>query len=215
MIFLIGGQKGGCGKTNLATNLAAYYVNNGVDLILLDTDKAQNSSAKWAALRGNRKNTLKVNAALAHDDIRDITNDLSKRYELIIIDAGGRDSMEFRTALTVADKCLVPFVPSQHDYNTLPLVNDLLTQAKIFNTELKAFAVLSNCPQNKQAREKRLVDIVEMFREFDQLELLNTKIINRIAYTDSASTGKGVYEMSDLKAIEEITGLAKELSNVY
>lgn len=213
MILLIGGQKGGCGKTNLATNLAAYYVNKGVDLILLDTDKAQNSSAKWAARRGNCENIPKVNSALAHDDIRNIANDLSNRYELIIIDAGGRDSMEFRTALTVANTCLIPFIPSQHDIDTLPLVNDLICQAKTFNQQLIAYTVLSNCPQNKLAREKRLESMPELFKELPELTLLNTRIINRIAYTDSASTGQGVTEMSDPKASSELTQLAKEIFN--
>jgi len=211
MILLIGGQKGGCGKTNLATNLAAYLVGSGVDLILLDTDKAQNSSAKWAARRRSRNDVPKVNSLLAYDDIRDTANDLAERYELVIIDAGGRDSMEFRTALTVADICLTPFVPSQHDMDTLPLVNDLINQARVFNTQLKAYAVLSNCPQNKQAREKRLVDIGEVFEELPEFLLLKTQIINRIAYTDSASTGSGVTEMKDIKAAKEIKQLAGEL----
>ena len=59
MILLIGGQKGGCGKTNLSTNLSAYLVGKGIDLILLDTDKAQNSSAKWAARRRIREDVPK------------------------------------------------------------------------------------------------------------------------------------------------------------
>lgn len=213
MILTIGGQKGGCGKTNLATNLAAYYVNQGEDLILLDTDKAQNSSAKWAAKRASKEYLPGVNTVLAHDDIRKIADDLSKRYELVIIDAGGRDSMEFRTALTITDYCLIPFVPSQHDFNTLPLVNDLLNQAKMFNTKLKAFAVLSNCPQNKRARENRLENINELFEELPEMKLLKTQIINRIAYLDTASNGQGVTEMNDPQAAEEIINLAGELFN--
>ncbi len=214
MIILIGGQKGGCGKTNLATNLAAYFVGKSVDLILLDTDKAQNSSAKWAARRRSREDVSKVNSALAYDDIRDTAIDLSERYELVIVDAGGRDSMEFRTALTVADICLTPFAPSQHDIDTLPLVNDLISQAKTFNTKIKAFAVLSNCPQNKQAREKRLANIGDVFEELPEFILLESQIINRIAYTDSASSGKGVTEMTDKKAAEEIKNLAGEIYHV-
>lgn len=211
MILLIGGQKGGCGKTNLSTNLAAYLVNKGVDLMLLDTDKAQNSSAKWAARRRVQENIAKVNCTLAHDDIRDTAKDLAARYDLVIIDAGARDSMEFRTALTVANICLTPFVPSQHDIDTLPLVNDLINQAKTYNIGLKAFAVLSNCPQHKQAREARLSNIGDVFEDLPEFTLLKTQIINRIAYTDSASSGLGVTEMSDKKAGEEIQNLASEV----
>lgn len=211
MILLIGGQKGGCGKSNLATNLSAYLVSTGKDLVLMDTDKAQNSSAKWAARRRSRGDVPKVHCVLAHDDIRDTARDLSNRYELVIIDAGGRDSMEFRTALTVANICLTPFAPSQHDIDTLPLVNDLVSQAKVFNADLRALAVLSNCPQNRQAREKRLADMDSVFEELTEFTLLSTHVVNRIAYTDSASSGQGVTEMGDGKAGAEIKNLAGEL----
>lgn len=211
MIILIGGQKGGCGKTNIATNLAACLVNKGKDLILIDTDKHQNSSAKWAARRRMKDNISQVNCVLVHDDIRDTVADLSKRYEIMLIDAGGRDSMEFRTALTVADVCLTPFVPSQHDIDTLSLVGDVIAQSKVYNPKLKAYALLSNCPQNKQAREKRLAHISDIIVELEEFTLLKTQIINRISYTDTASNGLGVVEMQDAKAKNEIESLYSEI----
>ena len=39
MIILIGGEKGGTGKTTLATNLATMHALNGKDVLLVDTDK--------------------------------------------------------------------------------------------------------------------------------------------------------------------------------
>ena len=211
MIILIGGQKGGCGKTNITTNLSACLVNKDKDLILVDTDQTQNSSAKWAARRRIRDNVKSINCVLVHDDIRETVKDLSSRYEVVLIDAGGRDSIEFRTALTVADICLTPFVPSQHDIDTLPLVNDVISQSKVFNQNLKAYALLSNCPQNKQAREKRISDIHEIFDELNEFTLLETQIINRISYTDTASNGLGVTEMNDEKAKQEIESLCQEI----
>lgn len=38
MIFLIAGEKGGVGKSTIATNLAVYLAHQGVDVVLLDTD---------------------------------------------------------------------------------------------------------------------------------------------------------------------------------
>lgn len=211
MKILIGGQKGGCGKTNLATNLAVYYVNKGFDLTILDTDKAQNSAAKWAARRSRNTKLLRVNCTLAHGDIRHTVDDLAKRYQLVIIDAGGNYSQEFRTALAVADKCLIPFVPSQYDIDTLPLVNDTINQIKIINAGLKAYAVPSNCPQNTKARELRLAANSEIFDELKEIELLDLMVVNRIAFADTAKSGNGVTEMKDKKAALEITNLAREL----
>lgn len=215
MILLVGGQKGGAGKTNLATNLSAYLSSKGFDLIIIDTDSKQNSSAKWASRRRSQKDLSSIQCVLAHDDIRDTVKDLSNRYQVVIVDAGGRDSKEFRTALAVADICLTPFVPSQHDVDTLPLVDDLIEQIKVYNPNLKGFAIFSNCPQNRSAREKRVQEYRDILQEeLSQLQLMNAYIVNRIAYTDTASSGRGVTEMNDAKASYEIKALAKELLNV-
>ena len=212
MILLIGGQKGGAGKTNITTNLAAYLVGKAIDLIVIDTDRSQNSSAKWAARRREVSNAKQVQCVLAHEDIREVVQDLNKRYDLVLIDAGGRDSKEFRTSLAVANVCLTPFVPSQHDVDTLPLVNDLIEQIKVFNPELTGYAVFSNCPQNKSAREKRINEYREVLKEeLTELTLLKTEIINRIAYTDTATNGLGVTEMNDEKASSEIESLYREI----
>jgi len=213
MIILIGGQKGGCGKTNIATNLSAYLVQEkNIDLILIDTDKTQNSSGKWAKRRQLQKDSVNVNSVHISDNVAEEVRDLDKRYELVIIDSGGRDSIEFRTALCVADICIIPFSPSQHDIDTLPLVNDLIEQSKIINPKLKAWAMFSNCPQNKGAREKRIKEIKGfVFDDLEQIELLETVIVNRIAYTDTASSGLGVTEGEDKTASNEIKQLAKEV----
>ena len=212
MIILVGGQKGGCGKTNVSTNIAAYLAGQGRDLIVVDTDSRQNSSSKWAARRSMASVEPFVNCTGIYDDIRPSVQDFSKRYELVIIDAGGRDSKEFRTGLLVSDICLTPFVPSQHDIDTLPLVDDLIEQTAEFNPKIRAVACFSNCPQNVGAREKRIKKYREALgEELNNIKLLETEIINRISYTDTAGTGKGVTETSDSKAAEEIMNLVREV----
>ena len=50
MILLVGGQKGGAGKTTVATNIACYLKHLGKDVILVDSDK-QNSTTSWIQYR--------------------------------------------------------------------------------------------------------------------------------------------------------------------
>ena len=54
MIILIGGEKGGTGKTTLATSLAAVRAKEGNDVLLLDTD-LQGSASKWIKIRDHFK----------------------------------------------------------------------------------------------------------------------------------------------------------------
>ena len=59
MVILIGGEKGGTGKTTLATNLAALRAQSGKDVLLLDTD-VQASASYWAQIRDERDITPRV-----------------------------------------------------------------------------------------------------------------------------------------------------------
>ena len=56
--ILIANTKGGCGKTTLATNLAAYFALGGAQVVLSDMDR-QRSSTQWVYRRP-------INAPLIH-----------------------------------------------------------------------------------------------------------------------------------------------------
>ena len=53
MIYLIGGTKGGTGKTTLVTNLAVEDLNAGRDSILIEADN-QGSSTAFSTVRDER-----------------------------------------------------------------------------------------------------------------------------------------------------------------
>ena len=54
MIVLVGGEKGGVGKTTLAVNLAAMRARAGHDVLLVDADK-QASANLWANIRDQER----------------------------------------------------------------------------------------------------------------------------------------------------------------
>ena len=51
-VIVVGSQKGGVGKTTIATNLAAWLVKQGSDVLLVDADD-QGSTADFTAWREN------------------------------------------------------------------------------------------------------------------------------------------------------------------
>ena len=102
MLILIGGEKGGAGKTTLATNMAAMRALAGRDVLLIDTDP-QGSANSWSQSRDDESITPRVACVQKFGKgLPAEVKDLSKRYQDIIIDAGGRDSVELRSALVVA-----------------------------------------------------------------------------------------------------------------
>jgi chromosome partitioning protein len=139
MIILIGGEKGGTGKTTLATSLAAKRALSGRDVLLIDTD-VQGSASYWA--QGRDDAGIKPRVACVQKfgkGLQSEVQDLATRYQDIIIDAGGRDSIELRVALVVADKAYVPIQASQFDIWTLDRMEDLVASAQGFNPNLHAW----------------------------------------------------------------------------
>ena len=116
-------------------------------------------------------------------EVASTLRDLIRRYQVVVVDAGGRDSREMRSAMTVANLLLVPTKASQADLETLPKVNELIILARGFNPELKAVAVLSIAPSNPMIRE--VEGVRELLAEFDQLELADTVIRDRKVYRDA------------------------------
>jgi len=211
MIVLIGGEKGGTGKTTIATNLAAMRAINGHDILLVDTDK-QGSASAWSDIRDMHNvktrvpNVQKFGSNLA-SDIRDF----KKRYGDIIIDAGGRDSVELRSAMTVADLMYVPVQASQFDIWTLSIINDLVSQAKGFNPNLTPYVLINRATTNPIVNE--VDEARAVLTDFEYLALSPLVLKERIAYRKAAKSGFAIIELEkqDPKSVYEITMLYKEV----
>lgn len=207
MIVLIAAEKGGVGKSTLATNLAVHLARQKIDVVLLDTD-GQATSARFVERRDEAGTLPVIPCVQRTGDVASTLRDLAKRYQVVVVDAGGRDSREMRTAMAVASLLLVPTRASQADLETLPKVNELIGLARGLNPDMKAYAVLAMAPSNPVIRE--VEDAREALSEFNELQLTKTVIRDRKVYRDALLAGKGVVEMSNSQARAEIQLLAQE-----
>ena len=213
MIILIGGEKGGPGKTTIATNLATIRTKKTGDLLLIDTDK-QPTASYWCSLREDQDVKPRINSVQKFDkSVRTEAMALKEKYEDIIIDAGGRDSPELRSALLVADKAIFPLRPSQFDLWTLGRMNILVEEAREYNEGLRAYIVINQASPNPAVKE--VEEAKELIKEFNNLTLLKSHICERISFRRAAIQGMAVteYKPEDPKAIEEITSLYEEIFN--
>lgn len=204
MIVLLGSQKGGCGKSTLATNIAATLAHSA-DVVLLDAD-TQGTSALWSQDR-EETDLPKVACVQKYGNVTRTIRDLAGRYDHVVVDAGGHDSQELRTALLAADLVLCPFRPSQADVDTASHLVDVTTQAKDFNEGLQVSAVLALCPTNPVIKE--IQEARAYLQDIDGLKVLNCHIYDRKVYRDALSTGQGVVESKNKKAAAEIRNLVK------
>lgn len=208
MIILIGSQKGGCGKSTTAVNISAFLSGNGHDVVLVDADR-QCTAANWAMDRDENPELAKVHCVQKYENIRETLIDLDKRYEYVIVDAAGRDSRELRTGMTAAHILIVPFRPSQPDLDTLPNMQEIITQAKDLNPGLKIFGLITMAPTNPIIHEEK--DARDCLNDYPEITLLKTMICDRKCYRDAMSDGVGVIEMDNPKAKTEIKNLVAEV----
>ena len=212
MIILIGGEKGGTGKSTVATNLAVWLAHEGRDVLLLDAD-IQSTAKRWVDRRNDLSEGLPaVHCAQALGDVFKPARDYAQRYGEVIIDAGGRDSKELRTAMVAADYLYVPIQASQPDLETMDHVNELVGLARGMNPNLRAFALISRAPTNPMLNEVR--EAKGFLAEFAELQLAGTFIRDRKVFRDAMLEGRGVVEMANSHARAEVQLLGQEIYGI-
>ena len=210
-IVMIGGEKGGAGKTTTALNLATYLTTEGHDVLLIDADK-QASATKWIARRNEAGGLATVHSVQKLGDIYKACIDAATRYAYVVIDAGGRDSKELRTGMVAADLLYVPLRASQLDLETLPTVDELASLARSMNTGLIARTLLAMVPTNQLNTEAEAAR--ELFVNFPELPISDCFISDLKVYRDAMPLGKSVIEMKPNKGRAEIQLLGQEITEL-
>jgi len=208
-IISIIGQKGGTGKSTIAQNLAVYFKNKKKDLIVIDTDVPQCTTADWADMRNDEeKEENQIHVVIKSGNILHTLSSLVDHYELIIVDCGGQDSEAMRSALSLSHIALIPTRPEDRDLESLVKIIPLVHEAAIFNKNLQALAVITQCPTLVN-HFSRIEDAMLACKE-NKLDFLPHIIYKRNAYSDSAG-GVSVFETANTKAQKEIIKIGEAI----
>ncbi len=204
-VITVGNSKGGVGKSTIACNLAVEAAKAGMKVLVIDAD-VQQSSIDFRASRADRDSlpqfhAVSITKATIHKDVQSFAE-----FDLVIIDAGGRDTGVFRSAILASDILLVPVLPSQYDIWATQGTVDTLAEAKAFK-DIKAYFIINQVIPNTTVAKEAL----QALEEF-QLPMMSTQIHARVAFKQSVSEGKGVTEYESTgKAAQEIAGLFEEV----
>ena len=183
--ILVTNAKGGCGKSTVATNLAAYYASEGFDTTLADYDP-QASALSWLEERSEKQAPITGLAAF-DDGLRH----LPRNTEYLIIDAPARAHGPELTALVNrAETIIVPVLASPIDMKAAAeFISELLQKGKVANRKAKV-AVVAN-----RIKENTLI-----FEELDEyLEQLKIPYIAALReaqnYIRAYQRGLGIHEL--------------------
>lgn len=206
MIVSVLNTKGGVGKSTISLNLAILRSLAGKDVLLIDGDRQ--ATVMQAIAQRTTLSAFPVISVAHYTDgplLRSQVQQAKTKYDDIVIDAGGRDSMAMRAALMVSDVVLIPFQPRSFDVWGVSDMADLVGEANSMRDGLTALAVLSGADPRGSDNEAA----AEAVSELKGIQYLNTPIGRRKSLADAAGSGLSVMEWKpkDLKAIAEISAL--------
>lgn len=210
MITVIGGNKGGSGKTTTAINIAVALAKKGKEVCLINAD-LQRTAAKWHAERETSGIQPTITLIEKFDNITQTLRALDEKYDHLIVDVAGRNSREFITGGVVAHQIIAPLQCSQPDLDTLVELQQQIEAMRDLNPDLKVFCIQSMATTNPVLRGNERREFLEYLDEFPTISTMETVICFRKIYRDSMSIGIGVLETDNEAAKSEIEQLINEV----
>jgi len=183
--ILVANAKGGCGKSTIATNMAAAFACAGHRTALADADR-QRSTLMW--LKTRPKHAAPIHAL----DWRKETGKVPGTVERLVIDAGaGIASGRVRELLRRADIVVMPILPSAFDEAATQRFLKKVDELKPIRKGRKPVAVVGN----------RMRTGTLAARELDAfLDKQGHEVVARLAdlalYAAAARQGLGIFDLA-------------------
>jgi len=176
-------QKGGAGKSTLASNVSVAANNAGERVFVIDLDPLQ-SLVKWSKLRGQSEIAVEhIPAARLAKALEALEK---KGVTLVVIDAPGEDSENLAAAIRAADLCVIPARP-----NVFDLWASEVTRAKVKEAGKEYTFLLNQVPPAQQsARVEQGAKALQAMGG-----LLAPMVSARVDYQEAARHGLGVAEL--------------------
>jgi chromosome partitioning protein len=216
--ILVGGEKGGTGKSTIATNLATMLKVAGFDTHLVDCD-TQLTSMKFATRRAAQGLVpALVCSHLVGNQLHVALTDLAAKYDAVVVDCGGQDSVELRSAMITPclDLMIIPVQAGYFDLETLVTMDQLVQTSHLYHPRLRAQCVINRAPTHAQVT---VADEARAFimDELAHLGVLETVLHDRVSYSYAVAKGEAVVEYEqrtkrDGKATAEMLQLYHEIT---
>ena len=203
MIIGVLNQKGGCGKSTIAINMAAVYAQQGLRVLLVDADP-QGSAMAWSAARDLPPLFPVIGGA------KDMP-ELSRDYHVVVIDGAPRVNELGRSAIMASDMVLIPIQPSPYDVWASAEIVQLVREAQQFKENLKVAFVVNRKIANTAIGR----DVANALAEFE-VPVLPVALHQRVLFAESAAQGLAVFEAApNSDAAREIAALLENIENQW
>lgn len=200
-------QKGGAGKTTIATHLARALQLSGADVLLVDSDP-QGSARDWAAVREDQPvPVIGIDRPTIERDLKSVASG----KDFVVIDGAPQAADLAVSAIKAANFVLIPVQPSPYDiWATADLVELVKQRIEVTDGKLKAAFVVSRAIKGTKIG----AEVVEALSGYG-LPVLKSRITQRVSYPSTAAGGTTVSDAEpNGEAAGEIMALANEIKQL-
>lgn len=205
-VIVVAHQKGGVGKSTIASNLAVELAKNHiVNAIDLDLQK---SLTYFNNIR--RKSNLNAFNIISIDSAKELMQVINDNKDILLIDVGGYDSDINRLAITGADILITPVSDSDIELIGLIAFRDILRDLRKKKSRLTAKILFNKIHTRAGESNKGLTDIHAFINKNPEFDKFKVMLRNRNDYKLAWGLGQSVIEYNN-KAIEEMNNLIDEV----
>ena len=197
-------EKGGSGKSTIATNLACALHRQGARVVLIDADP-QGTTGDWRAASPEGANVPAVIGADRPKELQAAIKDASADY--VVIDTPAKAGDMSAAVVSAADIALIVIQPSGADvWASAPTVR-LVRQKLDMGREIDAAFLV-----NRAAANTRLSKLIRDGEWNDYgIDQMKSTVSNRVSFAIALTQGVSVFDMPDTAAQTEITNIIQEL----
>ena len=200
IVIAVLNQKGGSGKTTIATHLARALQLDGASVVLIDSDP-QGSARDWAAVREDQPlPVVGIDRPTIERDLKALGS-----KDFVVIDGAPQAADLAVSAIKSAHIVLIPVQPSPYDiWATADLVELVKSRIEITDGKLQAAFVVSRAIKGTKIGG----EIDEALNGYG-MPVLETRITQRVSYPSTAAAGTTVLDTEpDGDAARECRALA-------
>lgn len=206
VVIAVLNQKGGSGKTTIATHLARALQMDGANVVLVDSDP-QGSARDWAAVREDQPLlVVGIDRPTIERDLKALGN-----KDFVVIDGAPQAADLAVSAIKSANIILIPVQPSPYDiWATADLVELVKSRIELTDGKLQAAFVVSRAIKGTKIG----IEIDAALQGYC-LPVLETRITQRVIYPSTAANGTTVLdEEPDGDAAKECRALAQAVKSM-
>ncbi len=208
MITVIGSLKGGSGKSTTSFNLAVWLLAQDFTTAIFDLDPQQ-TLADTAECRAEDDHQPVLEVLSPKSKVKEKLLEASQAHAEVLVDIGNSNMSAAKLAYQVADRIVIPVLPSQSDVWSLQRFLRIL---ELLNTKpgLEILVFVNRGDTHHAVMETR--ETLTVLKQLPGITVVPKLLCQRLGFRRSFSEGMGIFELEPRsKAAAEFLFFARSL----